>query len=235
MPTGIQIINTANTVQIDDTFFNYAFISKHTLTFQNAGGPVTGGFGRQAFLTVAGERPIIAARCGKPFTVSRARPSPTVPGQFEFGFIGANFGGIAVGDTIDVYVFDRPPARPGSGSGIQVFDASQRPVFDSAWKYLKVVDSRQWNGGIPTDTVNLGAGTWAHIITVPAFRWTGNQASPTSDWMWACFAGLVTTTANGYTVGQYTTGEGSYAFFGNPAPRAESQYMQVLTIDVAGY
>ncbi|WP_146033444.1 hypothetical protein [Stenotrophomonas sp. VV52] len=225
-------MNNNQNVIIDEKFFNYAFISKHTLTFQAAAGPVTGGFGRQAFLTVPGDRPIVAVRSSKPFTVSRARP---VSGGWQFGWISSNFGGAAVGDTIEVFVFDRPPARSGPGSGLQVFDDAGRIVFDSQNRYMKVVDARTLIGATPTADVNLGPGVYAQIITVPGFRWTGNQSTPTADWQWACFAGLVTSNGNGYTVAQGTTGEGSYAFFGNPAPRATNDQMHIMTVDVTGY
>lgn len=232
MDAGFQFVNNNQNVVVDQHFFNYAFISKHTLTFQAAGGPVTGGFGRQAFLTIPGDRPLVAARCSKPFTASRARP---VSGGWEFGWISANFGGAAVGDTIEVFVFDRPPARSGPGFGLQVFDAAERVVFDSQNKYMKVVDARTLQGSTPTANVNLGPGSYAQIVTIPGFRWTGTQASPTADWQWACFAGLVSSNGSGYTVAQYTTGEGTYAFFGNPAPRAESAQMNIMTVDISGY
>lgn len=232
MRAGFEFTNANENVVIDEAFFNYAFISKHTLIFQAAGGPVTGGFGRQAFLTVAGDRPLVAARCSKPFTVSRARP---VAGGWEFAWISSNFGGAAVGDTIEVFVFDRPPARNGAGYGLQVFDPSARVVFDSQNRYMRVVDARTLQGATPTANVNLGAGSFAQIITIPGFRWTGTQASPSADWQWACFAGLVTSNGNGYTVAQGTTGEGTYAYFGNPAPRAESAQMNIMTVNVSGY
>jgi hypothetical protein len=232
MRAGFEFTNANENVVIDETFFNYAFISKHTLVFQAAGGPVTGGFGRQAFLSVAGDRPLVAARCSKPFTVSRARP---VAGGWEFAWISSNFGGAAVGDTIEVFVFDRPPARSGSGYGLQVFDQSSKVVFDSQNRYMRVVDARTLQGATPTANVNLGAGSFAQIITIPGFRWTGTQASPSADWQWACFAGLVTSNGNGYTVAQGTTGEGTYAYFGNPAPRAESAQMNIMTVNVSGY
>lgn len=232
MRAGFEFSNDNQNVVIDEAFFNYALVSKHTLTFQAAGGPVTGGFGRQAFLTVAGDRPLVAARCSKPFTVSRARP---INGGWEFGWISANFGGAAVGDTIEVFVFDRPAQRSGPGYGLQLFGPDQRTVFDSQDRYMRVVDARTLQGATPSANVILGQGSYAQIITIPGFRWTGNQATPTADWQWACFAGLVTSNANGYTVAQGTTGEGSYAFFGNPAPRAESAQMNIMTVNVAGY
>ncbi|WP_093534313.1 hypothetical protein PWP89_12935 [Stenotrophomonas rhizophila] len=233
MPAGFEFVNNNQNVIIDEKFFNYAFISKHTLTFQQAGGPVTGGFGRQAFLTVAGDRPIVAARCSKPFTVSRARP---VAGGWEFGWISVNGGiGAVVGDTIEVFVFDRPLERSGPGFGLQVFGADGRVVFDSQNRYMKVVDARTLEGATPTANVNLGPGNYAQVVTVPGFRWTGVQATPTADWQWACFAGVVTSNGNGYSVAQGTTGEGTYAFFGMPAPRAESARMHIMTVDVTGY
>lgn len=233
MPAGLRVINSNGNLIIDERFFNYCFVSKHTLTFQVAGGPVTGGFGRQAFLTLnSGEAPIVAARSSKPFTASRARK---VGANFEFAFISANFGGANPGDTIDVYVFDRPPVRTGAGYGLRVFDATGKCTFDSANKYMKVVDARTFNSATPTATVDIGGGTYAQIIAVPGFRWTGNQATPTADWQWAAFAGLVTTTFTGYTVAQYTTGEGTYAFFGNPAPIAANNFMSVIMVDVSQY
>lgn len=232
MPAGFQFINDNDNVIIDENFFNYAFISKHTLAFQNAAGPVTGGFGNQAFLTVPGDRPLVAARCSKPFTVSRARQ---VSGGWQFGWISVHGGGAAVGDTIEVFVFDRPPVRSGPGFGLQVFDAQERVVFDSQNRYMRVVDARTLVGSTPSADVNLGPGAYAQIITVPGFRWTGVQASPSADWQWACFAGLLTSNGNGYTVAQGTTGEGTYAFFGNPAPRAISSQMHIMTVNVAGY
>jgi len=179
------------------------------------------------------DRPIVAARCSKPFTVSRARP---VAGGWEFGWISVSGGpGAVIGDTIEVFVFDRPPERSGPGFGLQVFGPDGRVVFDSQNRYMKVVDARTLEGATPTANVNLGPGNYAQIVTVPGFRWTGVQASPTADWQWACFAGVVTSNANGYTVAQGTTGEGTYAFFGMPAPRAESARMHIMTVDVTGY
>lgn len=232
MPAGFQFVNADGHVTIDETYFNYAFVSKHTLSFQAAGGPVTGGFGHQAFLTLSGrEFPIVAAKCSHPFTVSRRRKNGS---DWQFGWITSHTGGAAIGDTIEVFVFDRPPPIAGNGIGLQIFDASGQVTFDSRHRYMRVVDARTLVGSSPSANVNLGAGDYAQIITRPSYRWMGTQASPTADWQWACSAGLVTSNGNGYTVDSRNTGEGTYAFFGNPAPIASSNEMHIVTINVAG-
>lgn len=98
-----------------------------------------------------------------------------------------------------------------------------------------MVDARTLQGATPSANFNLGPVSYAQIITLPGFRWAGTQASPTADWQWACFAGVATSNGNGYTVAQGTAGDGTYAFFGKPAPRAESAQMHIMTVDVAGY
>lgn len=77
----------------------------------------------------------MAARCAHPFTVSRARP---VAGGFELGFISRHGAGAAPGDTIEVFVFDRPHAT--GLYDMQTFDAQGRIVYDSTRKYMRVVD-----------------------------------------------------------------------------------------------
>lgn len=234
MRAGFQIRNDDLKLIIDERFFNYAFVSKHTLKF-NAGntGPVTGGYGNQAVLSLPGlDRPIVAARSSKPWTVMRARP---VSGGWEFGWISAHGAGAVPADEIEVFVFDRPKVLGGGGAGIRLFDGQGKPVFDSRQRYMRVVDSTVLVGTSASGSVVLPAGQYAQIVPVPAYRWMGNQATPSSNWMWACSASLITSSATGCTVASQNTGEGSYAPWAAPAPVAASNQMQIITVDVSGY
>ncbi|WP_329953051.1 hypothetical protein [Stenotrophomonas sepilia] len=227
---GFEIVNVNSNVIIDSTFFNYALISKHTLVFQTAGGPVTGGYGNQAFLTVQGDAPIVAARCAHPFTVCRARP---VAGGFEFGFISRHGAGAAPGDTIEVFVFDRPHAT--GLYGMQTFDGQGRIVYDSTRKYMRVVDFRTTPGASPSAQVRVaGSGQYAYVVTRPAYRWSGVQVTPSSNWQWACSAGFVYSRSDGYDLQSWNSGEGSYAPWGHPAPVAAGTGMDVMVVDVSG-
>lgn len=232
MPAGIAVYNDRDTVIIDERFFNYAFKEKRVLTFQQMGGPVSGGFGNQAYMTVAGDMPLVAFRCPYPVAACRARP---VAGGFEFGWITRHGAGAPVGATIEVFIFDRPT---GSGTyGLQVFDENNRLTYDSSYRYMRVRDYRTIPGINPAGQVRLGAGNYAYIMTRPGFRWSGVKASPSpsAPWQWACQAGFLYSLSDGYDIQTWNSGEGTYPDDGSPAPIATGDGTDIITVDVTGY
>ncbi len=235
MAAGLRVRNNASSLVIDENFFNFALISKQTLQFNGGtAGPVSGGYGNQAKVTISGlDTPLVAARASVPWTVSRRIRNSN--GDWEFGFISAHGAGATPSDTIEIFVFDRPKLLTSGGAGLIVRDASGKPTFDSRQKYMRVVDATTLTGASPAGTITLPAGDYAQLVTVPAFRWMGTQASPSAPWQWACSASLITSSATGCTVASQNTGEGTYASFGNPAPVASSTQMQIITVNVAGY
>lgn len=131
MTVGMQIFfDDGGDVQIDDRFFNLAFISKHTVSCGSSTGGTTGPTGS---LTVTGTMPMVAIAGGP----AALHSITTVGSSFKFNFITAN------ATTLTVYLFDIPTAT--GTFGLQIFNDAEQVTFDSSRKYMKIIYDRTFS------------------------------------------------------------------------------------------
>jgi len=125
MPAGIQILNTAGSVIIDENYSNFTLRQKGTA---NIWVPSTGGisYGTNGMVTIAvsAEAPLLALY-SQNYTAMKSCSKSGGTWTFDF-YVGANSG------TVDFYLFDKANYANDEGCGLQVFDASFNKVFDSA-------------------------------------------------------------------------------------------------------
>lgn len=123
MSYGFRVVNTANTVQVDERFANLALSASGTVY-------VSGAYD----LTVSGVTPLVAivptGNSSGRLSITRGRSNGD--GTFTFRLFTSWFG-----LDVDYFVFDKP-ATLGSGYGLRVFDASGNVTFDSRLKYMRV-------------------------------------------------------------------------------------------------
>lgn len=122
MPAGLQVfLDDGTTVQVDDKYFNLAFVGKYqvacTPNYTNPSGSIT----------VSGTMPVVAfsgpvAACMH--SMSQAN------GSFTFNFI------VASQATLTVYLFD-VPTNTGT-FGMQIFNDLGQVTFDSSRLYMKI-------------------------------------------------------------------------------------------------
>lgn len=234
MPAGIRIMNDTFALIIDERFFNYAFVSKHTLTFSsgNSSGLWTGGNTASAVLTLSGaDNPIVAARSDKGWVLAAAGK---VGNNWVFHFAGGMALGTAgPGDQIEVFVFDRPRVISGSGVGLRVWDEASRPVFDSRQQYMRVLDYREFNAA--TGGTFSIAGNHAQVVTTNAYS---KSLAPTIPEYgnWVIRVGFLHSVTGGYTATLLNYAEGNYnPNLPPPFSVSISQTMRVMTVDVSGY
>lgn len=131
MTVGMQILfDEGGDAQIDDRFFNLAFISKHTVSCVSAVGGTTGPTGS---LTVTGTMPMVAFAGGP----AALHSITTVGSSFKFNFVTVST------ITLTVYLFDVPKA---SGFfGLQIFNDAEQVTFDSSQKYMRIIYDREFS------------------------------------------------------------------------------------------
>lgn len=127
MPSGIQVINNAGTILIDENYSNLAVRASGTVTGS------TSSTGRLDFAVASGlNAPMFAiAPSAAQFSVLAYRPDTNVIKiQGRDNTQSTNF---------PYFIFDTPVAS-GLNYGLQVFNASGVLTFDSNLKYARVVD-----------------------------------------------------------------------------------------------
>lgn len=137
MPAGIQVINTAGTVTIDENYQNLALRASGGMYFSENGTQLASfNYG----LTL--RKPLCAIRVtGQPAGVASCSTSGGVTNVRITGMAGA---------SVTWYVFDVPYAV--SNAGLQIFRGDGTLCFDAGNKYARVVDywtasqRNQWEG-----------------------------------------------------------------------------------------
>lgn len=234
MPAGIRVTNGSNILLIDERFYNYTFVSKSTITFasNNSSGLWTGGSAASAILTISGvDSPIVAARSSVGWVLAA---SGKVGSNWVFHFSGGlSLGTAAPGDTMEVFVFDRPRTLSGPGVGLRVWDEAGLNVYDSRQNYLRILDYRTFNVGLGVD-VSV-AGNIAQVILLNAWAKSLTPTIPESG-QWLIRAGFIRPITGGYNVSLLNYAEGSYNPV-QPPPFSVSQQPSttIMTIDVSGY
>jgi hypothetical protein len=158
MEAGLTVILPGtNDIQIDSSYHNLEFISKHTVTLASSGNSyATGTLSVRGYIPVVGIKPVpgqYAAVTG----ISVSGPSGN---DFVFSFVSGIVGTI----SITVYLFDTP--RTQGTSGLQTFNANTALTYDSSRKYMKIVMDLQftnYNGYLNTP-IALPAGKSCAIL-----------------------------------------------------------------------
>lgn len=128
MPSGAQFFNSHGSVSIDQTFKNLTFHKKGAVSMIG-GGPVFGNS-------------LVVTNCVSPIIAFRATSGPvwfyasSVVGTTWYFSVFSS-----VPDDVDWYHFDQPPTTSASTFGLQTFNLAGEIVFDSSFKYLKIVDA----------------------------------------------------------------------------------------------
>lgn len=133
MPTGFQIFNDSGYVQIDADYLNMELKNTGAATIAPSNMASGGGQNSSVTFTVTGENPAIAVisdRMSACYLVSRSGSS----------FTFAIYNGENANSNVQWFHFDNSDNNGAGNSGVQVFNASQRLVFDSNKKYLRVLD-----------------------------------------------------------------------------------------------
>lgn len=234
MPAGIRIQNQGGNLTIDERFFNFVFISKHTLTFASgtSSGLWTGGSAPSCFVSISGlDSPVAAARSSKGWVLAA---SGKVGSNHVFHFSGGLASQTAAnGDTIEVFIFDRPKVISGPGFGLRVFDETGKQTFDSNQRYMRVLDVREFDAGfVTTQSVS---GNIAQIAIKNAYIKSTSPVTPSTGF-WLLRAGFIWNATGGYSAGLVNYAEGSYSpSVDPPFPTGSQPMLQVMTVDVSGY
>lgn len=153
-----QVINDANTIMIDSTYYNHGITMAGQGTTANPGGIV-----RAYVLDIAyqsnnpsGEVPLIGFKCAVPVALLWMRKSGST---YNIRLI------TATAAVITYMIFDRPTG--GGNSGMQIFDATSRLTFDSNFRYLKVLNvlRRTSNDNTPIAVADSAAS--CVVVTCP--------------------------------------------------------------------
>lgn len=135
MPAGIQIINDAYTVQIDENWKNYGFRQKIAV-FQSITTPATTPFLTYT-LVVPGRECQVAVKSSV-FKVMAANSYFDGSNYyFHYLLIPPEATGTH-SETIEFYVFDVPYTGAFSNVGLEVFNAAGERVFHSDMRPMKV-------------------------------------------------------------------------------------------------
>lgn len=182
MTSYAAIIGDAGQKMIDDSFFNYSFRSKGTLTptHQTAPGYLGAGY---CSLTVSGEEPLVGIMSAA--LTSLYSRADNGDGTFTFTFVTADYT-----KTITYYVFDRPVAYAGAATArLTIRDANLRTVFDTTNKYMDIVDFATWTGSGGNVSASHGPFSYdssKRYALVPLLQsssvWTKSQVIPPSGY-----------------------------------------------------
>ncbi|MFJ4055102.1 hypothetical protein ACIPZC_16845 [Pseudomonas sp. NPDC089743] len=235
MPAGLQVFTPDGLVQIDDTWVNFAMISKQSLTSTD-NISFDGLFVRGVQFYVASPQDLVFVHCTS-----------------EFGFMvrrietnGNNRCIVvtrALGVTVEVFIFRKqPPAA--SLYGLQIWNPAGELVFDAASKFCKV------KGVIPSFT---GSASYNHpagkkyAVNFPQFmgRWTSDFIPSTSGevpyYLHAWYTYLLYCRSDGVTVTSLYPYMAMDAPWYAPVPPAPPSYDRYYTggssliADVTGF
>lgn len=206
MPAGLQILNEAYTVQIDENWKNFCF--RQTIDVGiSITLPTLNPFVIYD-LVVPGQMAMVAARCSTFYaTILNSRFDGTSY-VFKFLFVPPPTTGL-VAETVRFYVFDVPPSGGFSNIGLEVFNASGERVYHSDVDVMKIAGVQPCDFGF----TGVPGRQYVPLIAVPPFFKVGGAGNLN---FWALFtSGHVITP--GQAVSPYTApfsgsgGTGLYA------------------------
>jgi hypothetical protein len=224
MTYGLQTTNTGGNVVIDSTYRNLVLRQKTTFSITpttQSSGVVSIDVGRQNVSFANASSPVICLNSDTPAGLSAI----SISGSTYTWTISANNQ-----CTVTAYIFD-VPVTTTSTYGLKVFDASSNLVFNSDYKYMKVVDffnlDYNFSGTTPTVTRSYSSGTYAVCVGNPRTQSTALPFSFMNTDGISCTSTSITVTAFGVTdLPAYAAGMGN---------KSGSGTTNGLTIDVTGY
>lgn len=166
MPSGFQVFNDYNALQIDSDFINLALIRKGQVASQNYNeGTVVTTNPTRAYIDIAANE-MLAFSCG-------SAPAAVV---FRDGNTVTIAVGAAAGAVINFWVF--APGVTSSTSGMQVFTDTGALAFDSGWKLLNFRGITQGDGAFVFDPGRTYAVMHQNIRTRHVYRSYYEGVSP---------------------------------------------------------
>jgi len=135
MSAGIQIINTNNSVIIDENYYNFTLRSKGTAAIGSPPPQSSTGWGSTGMvvLTVDAEAPMLAIYASM-YTALKSSVRNGSTWTFTI-YTDGNSG------TIDWFLFDKANYASDEGCGLQVFNADGSKVYDSSKGAASIRDS----------------------------------------------------------------------------------------------
>lgn len=161
MTAGFMAENTFGTVQVDDTFTNYALVSATTITTTSnpgwSGPPIPFG----AVHSGSTDEDLVFVHCASGFSM----PGPS----YYQGVRKVPVATTAAGIAVTFYIYRRQ-APTGSNFGLQVFSAASALLFDAVSKFCKVLATlaTKNNNLAQITTISVGS-TLKPAILMPSF------------------------------------------------------------------
>ncbi|SEG59261.1 hypothetical protein [Bosea lathyri] len=130
MSAGLQIINDAGTVQIDETYKNLCFRERRAISLSHSAGNAYHD------IVITGRTVLVAMQSQyyAPFLLSTQFDGTNWTYRWGFTFLGA---GYPSSGTAYLWIFDDAPPNPDS-FGFEVYDAAGELIFQSNAKVLKI-------------------------------------------------------------------------------------------------
>lgn len=139
MEVGLEVYNDNSVLQINNSYRNHHMMQKGSYTVTHANGDYSGTLPQG--VVYSGRNPFIAIKSSRYIRIVREKSGST----FHFRFIWNEEGSAVPSSwTLDYYVYDALPPTPSAhGIGLQTFDASGYPIFDSGFPPCNVIDMIQ--------------------------------------------------------------------------------------------
>jgi hypothetical protein len=155
MTAGFQIFGDNGNTQIDENYFNFACVAKGTINMP-ATVPDSNGYKavQSVYLTIDADYPMLFLNPKS--TMAAVQRVKTTGRSHEFRIVGGmTEGSVPQAESFSWFLFDKPPAPPANGSGIQVFNDAGQCVFDSNYPPMRFMD-------IITVPTNSSTGSWTY-------------------------------------------------------------------------
>lgn len=133
MGAGFQVFNDSNFLQIDADYSNHEFVTKGTYSIGPSNLANGGSNIGSTTVTVAGRNPVIALNSSSLCYASLQSQSG---GVFTFYI----YNGENTTVSGEYFIFDTASDASAGNTGMQIFNAAGKLVFDSNKKYMKVLD-----------------------------------------------------------------------------------------------
>lgn len=151
----MQIFNDAGFIQIDADYLNMELKSRGSGTIAPSNLANGGSQSSVLYVDVVGEAPLIAVISSgftASYLVSRSGNS------FRF----AIYNGENANTSVEWFIFDNSSNEGAGNSGMQIFNAQGRLVFDSNKKYMRVLD--YWQNDDPSEQSRNYPGKRAAVV-----------------------------------------------------------------------
>lgn len=233
MGVGFQVFNNDGFIQIDADYLNLELKQKGPFSLNGSNTANGGGVSSGVQVSFTGESPVIAI---KSTTFCCAYPLSRSGNTFNFYI----YNGDNQACTGEYFIFDNSSDASAGNTGMQIFNAQGRLVFDANKKYLKVLDywqvDNQPGEGISRDYPNK---TVATVMCDFGYRYivAPSPADPSSPNYAFLQSWLNCSRTSGSTlsIGDRATYTNAFAQK-DPSMISTSEYpSRWLVVDVTGY